>query len=381
MNNTNKRKNLKSVSPIKPTINMSKNRLSLITLLVAAFAFLASCDDEKEQTLSADQTKDAFNAVETELIAELENLSEAEGFQAFEHLSSLSGSGDPFPLGRTKEARKNPNSYVRKAVANLQNMISGPAQGARTQGDEPFSFAQHKGVYEWNAVEEMFIKTGQSNIIEIKFPATETSTTNNAVFRLTDYAEVATPDGDEAYSATIIEATLDIDGTKEASLSVDVEYVGDGTDEPKFADISYFVNPYTIDIDLDDRGASTTIFSQYLSKGNKKLIGWGLTATYQGAKSEANITKLVGTFQLSTIIFTIEVNAPSGLPAEETDFNDIIKISITVDGASAGRIVWVTDPATGEPTPYVQYADGSQEPLSEVFETLGEALNDLAEIG
>lgn len=360
---------------------MSKNRLSLITLLVAVFAFLVSCDDEKEQTLSADETKDAFAAVDAELTTELENLSEAEGFQAFEHLSNLSGSGDPFPLGRTKEARKNPNSYVRKAVANLQNMISGPAQGARTQGDEPFSYAQHKGVYQWNALEEMFIKTGTSTIIEIRFPATETSTTNNAVFRLTDYAEIATPDGDEAYSATVIEATLDIDGTKEASLSADVEYVGDGTDEPKFADISYFVNPYTIDLDLDDRGSSTTIFSQYLSKGDDKLIGWGLTATYQGAKNEENITKLVGTFQLGSVIFTVEVNAPSGLPEEDADLNDIVKISITVDGASAGRIVWVTDPGATEPTPYVQYSDGTQDPLSEIFETLGEALNDLADIG
>lgn len=350
---------------------MNTNRIKLLSFLLSAVVLITSCDKDDETPLSADDAQAAMAAVDTELANELEDLSQAKGFTAMGALAGLSGAGDPFPLGRTKEARKNPNSHVRKAVISLNRMIEGPTQNDQLTGEEPFNYNQNKGVYEWNPSIEDFEKTESSDIIEIKFP-TEGSSTNNAVFRLTNYAEVATPDGDEAYSPTVIEATLDVDNVKEASLSVDVEYLGDGTDDPKFADISYFVNPYTIDVDLDDRAASTTSFSQYLSKGNDKLIGWSLTATYQGAKIEDNISKLVGSVQLSSLIFNVAITAPTASSQGE-DLNDFIKISITVDGKSAANVVWVTDETTGEPTPYVQYSDGSKEPLADIFQSLGES--------
>lgn len=360
---------------------MYTTKLKLVALLFSAVALTTSCDKEEDAPLSANETKQAMAAIDTELTNELADLSESEGFLAMQSLSALSGAGDPFPLGRTSaEAKRNPNHHVRKAVLSLKQMINGPTQSARTQGDVAFDYDENKGIYKWNAADSTFIKTGTSTIIQIEFPA-EGSTTNNAIFRLTDYAEVATPDGDEAYSPTTIEATLDVDNVKQASLSVSVQYKGDGTDDPKFADISYFVNPYTIDVDLDDRAASTSSFSQYLSKGNDVLIGWGLTATYNGLKIEENISKLVGTFQLSSAIFTIEINAPSDPNQPVTDYNDIIKISLTIDGKSAGNIVWVTEAGATEPSPYVQFSDGSKERLDVIFESLGATLGELDIIG
>ncbi len=359
---------------------MNSPRFKFLALLLSAGLFLTACDkDDEKEPLSAEEAQDAMAAIDSELANELEDLANAEGFMALQTLGGLSGAGDPFPLGRVKEARKNPNYHVRKAVNSLQYIINGATQHARTQGDEPFNYTQNKGVYEWNATQQTFVKTGSSNIIEIRFP-TEGSTTNDAIFRLTEYAEVATPDGDEAYSATAIEATLDIENVKQASLSVDIEYRGDGTDEPKFADITYFVNPYTIDVDLDDRSASTTSFSQRLSKAGDNLIGWSLTATYQGAKVEENISKLKGTFELGSALFTIEIEAPTG-SSQGDDLNDFIKISITIDGQKVGDIVWVSDTTTGEPIPYVKYTDGSKEPLADIFESLGATLNELALIG
>lgn len=357
---------------------MNKNRIKLLSFLLSAVVLVTACDKDKddESPLSADDAQEALAAVDSELTNELEDLAEAKGFTALETLADLSDAGAPFPLGRAKEARKNPNSHVRKAVLSLGRMIQTPTQGDQINGDEPFNYNQNKGIYEWNATEERFIKKQEtSTIIEIRFP-TEGSNTNNAIFRLTNYAEVATPDGDEAYSPTIIEATLDVNSVKEASLSVKVEYKGDGTDDPKFADISYFVNPFTIDVDLDDRAATTTSFAQSLSKSNEVLIGWSLAATYQGSKAEENISKLVGTFQLSSVVFTIDLNTANA--GQNGDYNDIIKISIKVDGKPAGNVVWVTDNSTGEPIPYVKYNDGSKEPLAEIFESLGEGLDDIS---
>lgn len=358
---------------------MLKQSLRLSTILLSGLLLFTACEKDETENLSATDAKETLLAVDAELSVELENFSNAEGFKALETLSLLTNSGSIFTTARVKEARKNPNTYVRKAIANFQHMISEPSASSRTQGDEPFNYNEHKGVYTWNPQLEDFEFTAESAIIEIRFP-TEGSTTNNAIFRLTDYEEVSTPLGDELYSATVIEATLDINNVKQASLSAEVSYRNDGTDEPNFADISYFVNPYTLDIDLDDTKASESSFSQYLSKGDDKLIGWDLTATYQGAKIESNITKLEGNVQLGSVIFNIVITPPADQTAGD-DLNDYIDISVSVDGKAAGQIVWVTEVGDDEPTPYVQFNDGSKQALSEIFGSLGESVNDLVDIG
>jgi hypothetical protein len=336
-----------------------------------AAVFVACDKDDEKPALTATEAKQSLNSVDTKLAKDLEDLSNTEGFAAIERLSDLTDAGDPFPLARTKADRKNPKRLVGKAIVGLKRIVSRPTQAGRTKGDEPFDFNVWKGVYTWNPSIEDFQKTGNSTIIEIRFP-TEGSATNNAVFRLTDYAEVATPDGDEAYSPTIIEATLDIDGTKEASISADVEYKGDGTDEPRYADIVYFVNPFTFEIKLDDRSANSTSFSQTLKKGNDVIIGWGVSVTYAGGvKDDQNINAISGYFQLINVRFEGTVN-PSA-----TDPNAMAVISIRVDGSSAGQLVFEPDQSTGEPAPYVKYNDGTKEPLSSIFDQLEDSLDGL----
>ncbi|GCC52760.1 hypothetical protein SanaruYs_29990 [Chryseotalea sanaruensis] len=359
---------------------MLKQSLQLSTILLAGLLLFTACEKDETESLSANEAKQSLLAVDAGLSVELENFANAEGFKALETLAALTNSGSIFTTARVKEVRKNPNTYVRKAIANFQHMISEPSESGRTQGDEPFNYDENKGVYTWNPQIEDFELTAQSNIIELRFP-TEGSTTNNAVFRLTDYEEVSTPLGDELYSASIIEATLDINNVKQASLSAEVTYKNNGTDEPNFADISYFVNPYTLDIDLDDTKAAESSFSQYLSKGDDKLIGWDLTATYQGAKNLTTPTKVEGNVQLGSVIFNIVITPPAD-PTEFTeDLNDYADISVSVNGKAAGQIIWVTEDGDFEATPYVQFNDGTKQALSEIFDSLEQSLNDLVEIG
>lgn len=357
---------------------MLKQSLRLSTLLFAGLVLFTACDNDEAENLSATDAKEAMLAVDTEISAELENFTNAEGFKAMETLSSLTNSGSIFTGVRVKEAKKNPNTYVRTAVRNFQHMISESSAAGRTQDDEPFYYDENLGVYTWNLQLQRFDRTGSSNIIELRFP-TEGSNTNNAVFRLTDYEEVSTPEGDELYSATVIEATLDINNVKQASLSAEVTYRNDGTDEPSFADVSYFVNPYTLDLDLDDTKASVSTFAQYLRKGDDVLIGWDLTATYQGAKTEDNITKLEGNFQLGSVIFNILITPPADLTTVDS-YDDFIIITISVDGKAAGKVVWEVEAGADEPVPYVQFNDGSKQALSVIFDSLGESLEDLEDI-
>lgn len=356
---------------------MQTNRLKLLSLLLASSVFMASCDDNEKGSVAAEDAAATMNALDDELAGELAQVQQAEGFVALQSLAQLSGAGTVLPTGRAKDMRKNPTRFVRQGVTALHTMITVPTQGQRTLDEEPFDFNANKGVYTYNFGSGTFEKTASANIVEIRFP-TEGSTTNDAVFRLTDYEEVLIEDfWGTYYEPTVIEATLDVDGEKQASINAEVEYHNDG--EAKFADITYFVNPYTYEMDLNDRLANASSFSQYLKKGDDVLLGWGIAATFdsQYPKEDGQPKSLTGTVQLSTVIFTINLTAPSEMPQRDFDYNDYIKISITIDGKNAGKVVWVMEAGNDEPTPYVQYNDGSKEPLEDIFDELEDALDEL----
>lgn len=351
---------------------MKTNPLKLSVLVFSALVFLVSCDGEDDRKLTADEAKDVMTSIDTELSNELQDFTQADGFLALQTLASLSGSGDPFPFRTFENPKHNPNSQIRTALFSFQNMIRVSTTGSRLQDDESFDYMGNLGLYVWNFEIASFVKADESEIIEIQFP-TEGSEVNNAVFKLTDYEEVYTPDGDEEYSISKIEASLDIDNIKQASISATVEYKNDGSDDASFADLTYFVNPYTLTIDLDDRQPSISTFSQFLSKANTVLLGWSITATYSGSKLEENISKIVGTLQLGSVIFKADISTPT--LTDQLDYNDFVKITISIDGRAAGKIIWVTPSATSDPIPYVEFTDGTKVMLIELFEMLGASLS------
>lgn len=358
---------------------MHTSKMKIVGIFFSAAVVLSACNKDEEQgSLSPSEAKTAMSSANTDISKDVEAVQSAKGFKAMKDLSGLSDAGNVFPIGRAAEASKDPSGFVREAITSLRKVSMHGVANGRTQGDEPYNYNEHKGVYEWKVVagQGSFVKTGTSTIVEIKFP-TAGSNTNNAVFRLTNYAEVKAMDemGYTFYNPTIIEATLDVDGVKEASLSVKAEYKA-GTDDASFADITYFVNPYTLDVDLDDRSTTATSVSETLSNGNDVLIGWSVNATFdsKNPKGGSYPAALTGKVQLRNVIFTVEITAPD---QNAKDYNDFIKISITADGRAAGNVVWVTEANASEPTPYVQYADGSKQKLQEVFSKLEDSLSGL----
>jgi hypothetical protein len=102
------------------------------------------------------------------------------------------------PFGR-KSSRKREQviENLKAGVYAIRGMVKRSTANARISGDEPFNFNENKGVYEWNFQEEIFVRTDDSEVMEIWFP-TEGSATNNAEFRMTAYEEELTPNGEEA---------------------------------------------------------------------------------------------------------------------------------------------------------------------------------------
>lgn len=349
---------------------MKKNKVLLFVSYATIIGGLMSCANDGPESMSASDAKSAFSAVNTNLSASLDELADNTGFEALNSFTGITNSTSPFGKiapDKPKDVRK----QIKMTLAAIRSRLVSSASTARIAGDEPFDYNAKKGIYTYNFQTESFSRTGDSDIIKILFP-TEGSTTNNAEFRLSAYQEVATPNGDELYSPTLVDATVLVDGVVQAEVDLTAQYGADG--QAVYANFSVSLTPYTFNLTLDDRNSSTSSVSESLSKAGKILIGFELKATYNSSlKSDENISKVNGNVQLMNIKFVFSVEAEDLQNAD--DISDIIQIGIKIDGKSAGKIVFEMDDTTGEPVPFVQYKDGSKELLSSVFEDLIVQLN------
>lgn len=350
---------------------MKNPKLILSFFLLSALSLvISSCGDDEVAKAGKEEVKVAFQSADAQISSDLNAFQTSSGYEAMNQLSVLTEESNPF--GR-KSSRKREQviENLKAGVYSIRGMLSYSTGNARLSDDEEFDFESKKGIYEWNFQEEIFVLTDESDIIEIHFP-TEGSASNNAEFKMTAYEEEATPNGDEAYSPTLIKASIDIDGTRQLELDAEVEYGDD--DQPIKGDVYYFVNPFALEISFDDTKSKSSSFSESLSKSGKLLIGFGATVTFQNAsKDENSVKSATGYIQLLDIKFVMSAkmtDSPSG------DINDFISISIKLKGKSGGKIILEQDGVTGDVVPYVRYNDGSTERLEDLLQDLNFELED-----
>jgi len=349
---------------------MKQPKLILSFFLLGTALILSSCGDDEPGKASKEEVKAALQTANDQVSADLNSFTTSSGYGAMNQLSGLTDQSNPF--GR-KSARKREQAIenLKAGVYAFRGILNHATRQGRVSSDEPFDFESNAGTYEWNFQEEIFVRTGDSEIIEISFP-TEGSETNDAEFKMTAYEEIATPNGDEAYSPTVIMASIEVDGTKELELNAEVQY-GD-EDQPVKGDIYYFVNPFALEVSFDDTKSKSTSFSETLSKSGKVLIGFGASVTFNDAtKDESAVSSASGYIQLLELKFVM--SAKMSQTAE--DINDIVKITIKVKNKEGGRIVLEQDATTGEYLPYIKYTDGSTELLSDVLQDLSLELESL----
>lgn len=330
-----------------------------------ALVVVTSCSDENTK-VSPTKTKAAFTNVNQDLAAELGDMQSSPGFVAMNSLSTMTSTNNPFVRISSAKPSK-VKSYLKGSVASLRSMIVGPASSnQKVSSSEPFDYAANKGTYTWNGTG--WTKS-ESTIIKIIFP-TEGSATNNAEFQLTAYQEVYSAYTYE-YNPTVVNATLNVDGVKQAEIDLNAEY--DDYGDPLLIDLYVLFNPYSVEFNFDNKKSTSTSFSATLAKSNSTLIGVGLDVTYSSSsKSDSDIKSVGGYVQLMNIKFIVDIDATN---PNATDINDIIRITIKVNGDTAGKVVFVQDTTSGDLVPYVKYTDGSTELLSTLFEDLAMELD------
>jgi hypothetical protein len=355
---------------IKHQLFMKQQKLILPIFLLGALWLLSSCGDDEPGKASKDEVKGALQTVNDQVSADVNSFTTSSGYTAMNQLSVLTDESNPFGR-KSAHKREQVIENLKAGVYAIRGMLKHSTNQARVIGDEPFDFESNLGTYEWNFQEEVFIRTGDSEIIEILFP-TEGSETNDAKFKMTAYEEIATPNGDEAYSPTLIMASIEVDGTKELELNAEVQY--NDEDQPVKGDIYYFVNPFALEVSFDDTKSKSSSFSQTLSKSGKVLIGFGANVSFSDAsKDESSVSSASAYVQLLNVKFVM--SARMSQTAE--DINDILNISVRVDSKEGGKVVLEQDLTTGEFIPYIKYNDGSTELLSDILEDLSLELEGL----
>lgn len=344
---------------------MKKQNLILSLLLLTVLLGVSACGDDEAGKASKDEVKAAFEAANNQISNDLNTFSNSSGYEAMNQLSALTDESNPFGRKSSKK-REQVIENLKAGVYAIRGIVTNSTTAnARIKSDEPFNFNENKGVYEWNFQEEIFVRTDDSEIIEIWFP-TEGSSTNNAEFRMTAYEEESTPNGDEFYSPTLIKASILIDDTKELELNAEVEYGND--DQPVKGDVYYFVNPFALEIAFDDTESKSSSFSESLSKSGTILIGFGATVNFQDASKDESSLKSASAY-LQLVDIKLVVNAKM-TESSSGDINDFIDITIKVKSKTGGKIILEQDEMTGEIVPFVKYNDGSTEPLENLLQDL-----------
>jgi hypothetical protein len=335
-------------------------KLSVFSLALLMAFTACNNDDEDNGQLSKTEAQSKISSFNSSATTDLQALSDAEGLEAVKEFFALVDQDDPF--GKIGTDQKKIKSFLKARGREFRTVFAPASISGRTNGEEAFDFDASKGVYEWNALDQVFEKTDESTIISIKFP-TEGSETNNAELQLTAYAEeFITDEFGGSYEPTLLEAAVLVNGVEKASLGLEIAY--DEAGFPVAADITLSVAPFAANLSFDNSGATTSSLSVSLTKSNETIVATSITVKYtDSSKSEESLSKIEGYVQLKNM----KVQGLVDLTNDNAEtLNDVVKLAVYIDNKKIGDVVFVTVDGTDEA--YLQYADGTKEKLDVVFE-------------
>ncbi|TRX56221.1 hypothetical protein FNH22_16415 [Fulvivirga sp. M361] len=354
---------------------------SIFFTLIIPIAFAISCNDDEESgtPLNAEQAQVSMDNLGTDMSDDVVNMIQSDGVEAMNDLFALLDVSDPFN-GRLAELDQEGRKKWFKSRSMLFKTIFVPAKSVdfnRVQEDGDFDFEGNKGIYDWDAEAEEFVKSQESSdIIVINFPAGE-SETNNVSLRINDYTEKAIEEEDDFfpgeidiyYVPTKISAELSVDETVQIKLDFAASYntIGD----PVSGNASLFLNPYNFTVNFDDSQSASATLSASITEGDAVITSADLTVTFQSADKE-EVKEASGFVQYMNIKLQGNINAQElDTEDEDVDVNEFINLEL-FDGANkVGDIVIEEEEDEDgyeEEVPYVVYADGSKEKLEDILQ-------------
>ncbi len=352
--------------------------LKKLAILFILFIVYACSSSDEPEILAPEDAKAAIVENTTSLTTDIVGITQSEGANALIELINLTNLADPFN-GRTSITRSETYKLLKEKSVQFKSIfIPKGSVNLRTDQHGGFDFEANWGIYEWEPLEEDFIKTSsEGEMIIIRFP-TEGSSTNNAELRITGYNETLITfeeNGliEEDYYPTLITADLSIDGVLMIDLIFEAAYNDFG--DPISADISLFINPYQFTLSFDDTNSLSTSLSASISKNDNILASVSVDVIFSNQEKE-DVSVLEGFIQYLDLKLSGRIDV-AGLEEiddlGEGDPNEFIDLTLTIGSQVAGNIILVEEvddnfPDDIEWVPYVEYSDGSRERLEDILE-------------
>jgi hypothetical protein len=201
-----------------------KNYFRMIAYVVIFLFAVSACKSElglddnlKFSKLSVEKQK---QKIEDNSIAFIEKMEGVKDTKAYSALESFMNKGDAFSSAQMGPMKSAMDSKKVKVLSNMNKQML----------DVVADDAEIWGQYEWNFDDEKFIKINDlNNKLIMKFPSSESSKTNNAIFTLEYSAsDVKMPDSVEFFPSDM-SCELLIDGNSEMKAAFSSKYDSDGT--------------------------------------------------------------------------------------------------------------------------------------------------------
>lgn len=296
-------------------MNLLSNYKTLLIALVVA-TFLSSCKDDEESTpapATEESSRDRMQENGLELTSALEELVNDDFVASLANLSELL-------------ATEPSNSRTLSATSNfIENIQSTVSEATTSTQDSPFEdeedtetleavWEESVGTYTYNfnTDEFDFVKGGES--IVLTFPSSDTETTNNATFEISDYTstpaqtDIATDQDYEGELPTGIKASLSVDGVEGMGVEFSSEYNSDDIPTSQ----SYTVTLSAFELNTTLSSSSSSISEEVSFKLSDEIL-FSQTIEFSGNVSAETIDALnddetdPSTVGLESITFTQRV--------------------------------------------------------------------------
>lgn len=298
----------------------------------------------------------------------------------------------------SEDAEENIQSSIDNTVTSLQNLQSGKfASSAMSftgssewmadistgmenifmleSSQNRFDFASKTGVYEWDSSSNEFSAASSSENIVVKFPISESSSSNNAEFTVSEYSDAATTvGGEQMYLPTRIQSELKVDGESTFALNLnEMEYSYNSLPIPSLMDLEIYTAPFTHTLKLERTNDTDFSFSFDLSNGDQSTFGLSLDLELASSDysmlQEEDLETLEGSIRFSgnlAVNFTVDdlgelmqLDNPS-----ESTVNSLVFAEVMYNDNKVGELEYSAE----EETVVIIYSDGSSEPIDQFYE-------------
>lgn len=304
--------------------NMKK--LLTVLLMLATVVFISCDKDDDDGPLTANEAKEELADLGDQMEGMVADMSESDGLGVFMYMNTLP---DPFDAVPTKSAGK------AELFSKIEKYLL-PTTILDSKVIEPnFDFEYYKGIYTYvDAPVPYFEWVDDPNIIQINFPSSETSATNDAQLTIYNYHETFIDDGYGGYyNPDLISADIKVNGVKYLGLEMDATWVNDGP--PSELYVEAFIKPFSFMVDFDF-GTTSASVDAWIKIDGTTIFSAGVDAEFETTTEEPP-TVISGYIQLYDVKFKATVNFIDLMTAMEAinetstidDMNSAINDNIT----------------------------------------------------